>query len=514
MKLYTYLIVSLFSLNIFSCEFSNPKILNIFTSLELENSFAFDVNKTLKEIPIMRAFNCKKLALRNQFIMIGFGPELNELSDEISSYSFNDDIKPTSCSIENSPIEILPFEEKLKDFKQKKNYYNKCVQIYIEDEGTLPLKITEKQEGCKVQKISKNKAVIEGGYCFVKPNVTSSFLFKFRIKSECQTREGLKALNIDPSDLKGTLNFYAAGDETGMSSSLQALDSSATRLITSSDNNVLPSTESYGGRHPEFPSQWVNPNPYLGQIRIESIGPRKYRINTPLLVDNRCEEKCESGTCYSPCNYAQPAAYEALLYQVGEAKDNILTSWYDGGVVAPNYQGFIQGIGFEIPKSYLSEKETYKLELNFNDPKYDFDRFKNQIIRKFGLLQQQLPEIGSGSITAIPEIGDISNLASIPGINEIYGLNFSSGLSSFEAAYELLHSYLDYKIWPPYYDENCNNGLTECLGSGSDQTKIELFFKLSDLQSDNVKIEVIKVQRKAKLMKDYTGTKLPYLKCL
>jgi hypothetical protein len=507
------IILALFSINSFACEFDTPKVMNVYTSLDREGSFAFDLNKTLNELPILRAFNCKKLALRNRYIMLGLGPELNEMNDEVKTYSFNDDIKSSQCTIENSPLKVTPFEEKLKLFKEKKKYYNKCVQIYIDDEGRLPLKITEEQPGCKVHKISTHKAVVEGGYCFVKPNVTSSYLFKLKIKKECQTRAGLVKLGITPMDIKGILNFYAAGDESGMSTSLQALESTPLRLITSSDNNVLPSSESYGGLHPEFPVQWVNPNTFLGKVKIQDIGGQRYRINTPLLVDNKCASKCEDGLCYSPCNYAQPVVFEALLYELGKTKKSILTSWYDGGVAGPGYQGFIQGIGFEIPLRYLSEDETYKLELTFSDPKYDFDKFKNRIVRKFGRIQQHLPQLGRSGMAQIPEINDILEISDMPGVREIYGLNFSSGLNSLKSAYDLLRSYLNYKIWPPYYDKNCDVNLENCLSAGSDENKIELTFTITKTEGREVKVNVIKVERKSKLMKNYIGTKLPFLKC-
>jgi hypothetical protein len=157
-------ILTFLTLNAFACEFDTPRAMNIYTSLDREGSFAFDINRTLNDIPILRAFNCKKLALKSKYIMIGLGPELNELNDEVRTYSFNDDIKSSSCTVENSPYKILSFEEKLKDFKQKKKYYNECVEIYIDDEGMLPLKITEEQPGCFVRKISTHKAVIDGGY--------------------------------------------------------------------------------------------------------------------------------------------------------------------------------------------------------------------------------------------------------------------------------------------------------------------------------------------------------------
>lgn len=509
-----FLIIAVLKISlVYSCEIDTVKSLNLYTNFERKGTFAFDVNRTLNMIPSFRAFNCKKLALKNRYMMIGMGPELNEFDDEVRTFSFNDDIRSSQCRIKNSPIKILPFQDKLKIFKQKKKYYNKCVQVYIDDEGTIPLRITQNQPGCKVRKITSHKAVIEGGYCFIKPNITSSFLFKLRIRPECQTREGLKSLGLDPSDIKGIFNFYSAGDETGLSTSLQALDSVPLRLITSSDPNVIESSESYGGLHPEFPVNYVNPNTFLGDVKMEDIGGDRYRLRTPVLVDNRCDKKCSNGICYSPCNYAQPVVYEALLYEVEKNKDSILTSWYDGGVAGPGYQGFINGVGFEIPTRYFNENKQYKLVLNFNDPKFDFEKFKNRIVRKFGRIQQHLPELGRSNMAQIPDINDILEVSTLPEIREIYGLNFLSGLNGLKSAYDLLRSYLAYKIWPPYYESNCNSKLKNCMSAGSDTTKLELFFRYKKNQDGNLSILVDKVKRKSNVLSNYVDNKLPKLEC-
>ena len=513
-----FLFVFLLNSKLFACEFDKPTALNIYTSLNNQSSHAYDATKTLHDMPIIRAFNCKKLALRNQYVMIGLGPELNEFSDHVRTYSFNDSIKPSSCKVENSPIKILSFEEKLKGFKKHKEYYNKCVEIYIDDEGIQPLKISEEQPGCKVRRLTNHKAVIEGGYCFIKPNVGSSFLFKLRIKKECQTRAGLEALNLNPTDIKGIFNFYAAGDDSGNSRSLRALDSVSLRLLTNSDEKIIPSSESYGDLYPQFPTLWVNPNTHLAQVVMEDMGANKFKIRAPLLVDNRCKKLCKNGLCYSSCNYAQPVVYEARLYEVGRKKDHILTSWYDGGVAGANYQGFIHGVGFEIPSTYFDSSKTYRIELNFNDPKFDFERFKNRIIRKFGEIQQKIPQLGRSGIAPIPTINEINKLSELPEIRQIFGINFESGIESLKSAVELLRSYLSYKTWPPYYDKNCSTDLKKCASAGSDDTKINFYFKYEhyyDEEEDEDLIRVIplKVKRSSKLLQNYTGTKLPYLKC-
>jgi len=506
--LLTFILISAKS---FSCEFDTPKDYALFTSLESNQTHAFDHEKTLYELPIFRAFNCQKVALKNQFIMIGIGPELNEFDDQVQSFSFSDEIYPSKCSIKNAPFAVMSFDEKLKIFKSKKDYINNCLEIIIEDEGRMPLKITEEQPGCKVNKVTNHKAIYQGGFCFVKPTITSSYLVKVKVKKECQTRDGLKALKLNPTDIKSIINFYSAGDETGSSGQLQALNTTNMRLITNTDASVIKSSDSYGEINPQFPADYINPNIYMAETKIQEYGPN-FKFETPILVDNRCKETCLEGLCYSPCQYAQPAVFEAQLFSVSKRKESFLTSWYDGGVAQPNYQGFINGTGFLIPKTYLEDGKVYKLVLNFNDPKFDFEKFKDRIVRKFGEMRQHLPQMNRNGISDIPEINEIISLAQIPSIRDIYGINFAEGLEGLTKSLELLRSYLGYKMWPPYYDQTCSADMTKCMSSSMKNLEIIYTFKLNII-NDTPSITTINMERKSKLEADYINTKLPKLEC-
>lgn len=498
-----------------ACKFSFVKSLSLFTSLESELTTAFDENRSLFEIPSIRAFECQKMALQRQFLMIGLGPEVNEFDDQVQSYSFSDEFYPSMCTIKNSPFPVLTFEEKLKLFKEKKQYFKSCIEFYVEDEGKIPMRLPADNPGCTVTKITSHKASFTGGFCFFQPNVTSSYLIKMRIRPECQSRSGMKDLGLTPMDIKGILNFYSAGDTSGQASNLSAIESTPLRLITNSDENVLSSSESYGQINPQFPDQYVAPEVHMGQASIEDIGGRRVRFTTPVLVDNRCGQKCADGLCYSPCKYAQPVVFEVRLKEIDHkrGKEHFLTSWYDGGVAQPDYQGFIRGVGFEIPSNYIEANKNYKLELHFYDPKFDFERFKNRIIRKFGRIQQQLPSMGRSTMPAIPEINDIMEIARFPEIREILGIDFENGMGNLKNEIALLRSYLGYKLWPPYYNEACTKDLSECKSISSSENRIEMSFKTGEVDNQKYKLSDIKIKKIGPFGKTEVFNEAPYLKC-
>lgn len=506
------LVLLTFSIKSFACEFDNPKTFSLFTSLETESTHAFDENKTLYDIPFFRAFNCKKLALKNQYLMIGQGPEVTEFDDQVTSFSFSDEFYPSQCKIENSPFKVLDFDTKLKTFKERKKYLNNCLEIYIEDEGRMPLRIKENQVGCKVTKLTTHKALVQGGFCFVKPSVTSSYIVKVKVKKECQTKSGLSSIAPGALDVKGIFNFYSSGDDSGTSSSLVALQSTTMRILTNSDEKIITSNDSYGGINPQFPANFVNPNVHAGEFTMQDYGPN-YKIETPILVDNRCKKVCDGKICYGPCEYAQPVAYEVRLYDISKRKTEILTSWYDGGVAQPGYQGFIRGNGFEIPKIYLESGKKYRLKYSFNDPKYDFEKLKDRIIRKFGQIQQRIPQMNRNGINDIPEINEIVRISELPNIREIYGINFVSGLEDLKDTLALLRSYLSYKLWPPYYEKTCNPNLTKCVSSSIKNLEIDIDFKFVLDEQQMPKIKIIKMKRTPLFGKQTETSSLPVLKC-
>ncbi|MCT4642680.1 MAG: hypothetical protein N4A33_10340 [Bacteriovoracaceae bacterium] len=507
----TFLLISGSS---FACEFESLDQISIATSLKNKRSFFFNEKKAHHDKSVVRAFNCNKLALSNKYLMIANGPQIIEFDDSIKSFSYTDNIRPSNCTIENAPYELMSFEEKKKLFVEKKNYFKNCVETYIEDEGNMPLNIKEDQPGCTVKKINTHKAVFSGGFCFVKPNFTSTYLIKTRIKKECTTYEGVKKLGVQPMDLKGNVNYYASGDDSGSSIQLEALDSIPVRIITNAESDFMESSDDFGLDHPTFPTSWVDVKPFVAQPFIQFRGD--YVIFKPkFFVDNRCARKCKNGICHGECDFATPVVANIALKAYSEKKEKYeyLTSWIDGGVAQPGYQGLITGAGFNIPSHYINEKDNFRLVFEFDDPKFDFERFKNHIVRKYGRIEQHLPRLGRSDISKIPDINEIREQALLPQIRVVDGLNFDRRLDGLSSALDTLRQYLNYKVWPPYYSRLCDRTLQNCKDIKANYIKIIVDFKLKK-NGMNYKMLVKEVTKKDIFTKQkYKNNKLPALKC-
>jgi hypothetical protein len=325
----------------------------------------------------------------------------------------------------------------------------------------------------------------------------------------------LAAKNIQPMDLKGNMNYYSAGDDSGSSVQLEALESIPLRIVTNSEEQFMPTTTDYGLAHPTFPRAWVNVKPFLAKPAVQYRGDYVV-FKTKFFVDNRCERKCSKGICLGPCDFATPVVANMALKGWNEKRKryDYLTSWTDGGVVQPQFQGLITGLGFNIPKHYINETDTFRLVVEFDDPKFDFEKFKNNIKRRYGRMEQHLPRLGRSEIASIPNINQIRENALLPSITTINGLNFDQKLDGASAAVDTLRQFLNYKVWPPYYDSLCNKDLSTCtdIKKRYVSTIVDFKFKRSGMNYD---IEVISLKHNNKIdnKQNNNNNKLPALNC-
>jgi hypothetical protein len=219
----------------------------------------------------------------------------------------------------------------------------------------------------------------------------------------------------------------------------------------------------------------------------------------------------------SPCDYAQPVVSEITLYDITKKKKGeYLTPWHDGGVAWPGYQGFINGFGFDISNEYLEVGNNYKLVYRFRDPKFDFERFKNRIKRKFGYIEQQIPNLSRSSINPIPHINEILGIRNMPEIREIIGIDFANGsFNGLASSARLLKEYLGYKVWPPYFESVCNPSLSTCEELKDELIDIVVHFKLGAKdEGGNFTITDTKFDRKSYILKNVSNIRdLPELKC-
>lgn len=506
----------------FACEIAQPDQFSLSTSTTEKQVSAYTIKGVLQEIPDFRAFNCQKTAMGQKFLMVAFGPQNLEFSDRVGIFNFSQEYRDSGCFIENTPFKKnQTFSDRFSYLKEKWNYIQSCYQVELEEEGPMALNMPEVQPGCKYERIGKQKMRFNGGFCYVKPNIASSYIVKLRLREECKSNEGLSKLNVKISDVEAMLNFYSSGDASGQSIDLTAISTFPIRLTVNPNDKLVKPSEDFGVNTPLFPSQYTIPEIHLGTPEGKDVGSGRIQIRLPYWVENTCSRKCDSvtGQCQSACDYAQPMVGNVEYFELESGKKPaFLTSWFEGGVGQPSFQGEIYGTGFEIPNSLMEVGKTYRYVVSFNDPKFDFEKFKNRVGGRLTRFEQRIGEIGRSQIRPIPETPSIGSLAAIPYIETIQGVNFlADSMSSIDRAVDSLRAYLAFKLWPPYFDNICSEDGKNCHGIRDDYLTLTMDFKVKSFNEEEktYSYEIMNVSKSSKLGGNYKkeNPAMPFIKC-
>ncbi len=505
-----------------ACEIAEPSQFALSTSTSEQTTSAYNPAGVLQEVPNFRAFNCQKLAMGNKYLMIALGPQNLEFSDRVGIFNFSQDYRDSGCFIENTPFKKnQTFAERFALLKDKWKYIKSCFSVELEEEGPMALSMPEVQPGCTYERIGKQKMRFNGGFCYVKPNIGSSYILTLRVKEECKTNAGLAKLGISVSDFESLLNFYSSGDASGQSIDLSAISTFPLRMTVAPNDKLVKPSEDFGILTPQFPADFPIPDIHLGTPEGKDVGAGRIQIRLPFWVENTCQKRCDvSGQCQSACDYAQPMVGNVEYSELDPKKKEpvFLTSWYEGGVGQPAFQGELFGTGFEIPNSLVELGKSYRFQVSFNDPKFDFERFKNRIGGRLTRFEQRIGEIGRSQIRPIPETPQIGELEKIPFIEGIQGVNFlQDSMTSIDRAVASLRAYLSFKLWPPYFDRICSADGKDCGGIKDDYLVLTVDVRVKSFNEEEKKyeFEILKTTRTSKLAGSYVkeNPAMPYIKC-
>ena len=450
--------------------------------------------------------------------MIAFGPQNLEFTDRVVNYDFTNNYKDRACKISNSPFQLnFEYDFRKKNLQKKWDTIKSCYQIQITEEAKVPLSIPDKQPGCDYQRIGSNQMTFNGGFCFVKPGAESSYLISFKLKEECLDYDGLNKLNIKTSDFQAILNFYVAGDASGSSIDLTALKSFPVRLSVSPEEKLFTPSEVYDGLTPQFPSSYHLPDTHLGSPEARQFPGGKVQLRIPFWVENSCLKKCLNGHCQGLCDYTQPVVGHVEFFELVEnAQPAFISSWYQGGVAPPLYQGEISGQNIILSDEVFKMGSQYRINIHFNDPKFDYENLKKQINSKIAGIQQSIGTIGSSSIKPIPNIPVLIQTDQIPTYESIPGINFQSNVHEpVDRALEILSTYLRFKVWPPYFGNICSK--KKCLPIQDHYLTLAMDLTVigQDQETKNYEIKVQRISRESEFLENYVkeDPKMPKIVC-
>ena len=478
-------------------------------STEKESTSYYLEDGILSEIPSIKASNCSAPSAGGKYLMIALGPEVIEFEDNVRGLNFNGNFGAKKCELTDNPFSRpATHETRENKFNEEWKLIKSCIDVIVEDEGPRPLEAPEKQVGCELRKLSKNKASFNGGFCFFKPNFGSTYKVRLQAKSECTSKAAIAKLSLKTYELLAGINFYTSGDASGSSVNLTALSNTKIKLTINPLKNILSSSEDYGLNYPTWPEIWSMPDVHFSRMKLNKTGNDRIEIEMPMLVDNNCSARCSDGVCQSACDYSQPIVGEFSLYELIKGKVELITSWHDGGIAPGKFQGIIKGLKNEVPQSYFESGKTFRIEAVFIDPKYDYEIFKKRIRSILNNFRQRIGSIGNSGIPGIQPIPPINDSRSLPSLGKIPDLVFDRSINEIDRQVELLRSYLSYRLWPPFYTNLCHED--RCVPTNDGFMSLSVDFKIKDNISENeLTYEVINISRKSLLVPEYEKIAFP-----
>lgn len=482
----------------FACKVNTPKIINMGVSTTDSQYFSYGLKSLDQEVPYSVVNGCADTAAKRKYLMVTFGPEVVEASDAIRGTNYNRQFADAYCSIKNNPLKTVMTHDQAKAaFEKKWKYIQECVEIQVTDVGTRPLSYPTDQEGCKVTPVSQKSAIFRGGYCFFKPSVDSEFNVLIGISKACQGLAAYKDLKVNLQDINANLNFYTSSQYNTDDLDLTALATTPVRISTNPVKPILTPSEDYGIVRPVFPAVFPVGDVHLGQMTFSPSGTQYIAIKTPFIVSNVCKEVEANGVKSSSCDYATPYVAEVTLKN---SKNQVEATWFDGGIANAQWQGIINGEGFQVMKDAFPTNKVYRLEINFADPYYDFNYFKGRIKNKIGLVNARLPLFNNdGSIREINDFRDIEEIDQMIEVAEISSLNFKDRLLGLANGRRRLSGFFSTTMYPPIYTNACNIESGACTKLGKSFVKFVATFLLKDDYS----IADLKVERESALLGSY-----------
>lgn len=490
--------MSIFSVSSFACSVSNTSYVNLAISTVEEKIFTYDTKNVDEKLPGVVISNCKETAAKKKFVMITFGPDVVGKNDSDRGTNFDKVFVGESCSIKNNPLIKLQSTEDVKAvFDSRWKFIDQCVEMTVTERGSKPLSYPLDQEGCKITKLSTQAATFSGGYCFFKPSSDSYYHLSVGVKESCKNTEAYKEFGINLQDFEAGFNYYTSSEYKDEITDLSSFGSSSVRLSINPRKELFLPSDDYGLLRPTFPGNYPLGDIHLGKIEVKNSGNNSVIIKTPLIVNNFCKSIEKDGIKSSICDYATPYVAEVKLLNT---KGSLEALWYDGGIAPSQWQGILNGQGQRISKDILKVNATYKLEILFSDPNFEYNNFKKVIVKKMRAIQTGFPSLFAGS--GISEIPDLSFIDSIPDmltVGDVGEVGFPADIDSLDSQRKKLGSYFSTTMFPPTYSKACHPESGVCQQVGGELVKLTAIFKVNE----DYTISNLEIERASKILGSY-----------
>lgn len=457
--LFTFFLLIIFPLQkSYGCKVRSKGNMHLFISPEKQE---FGGKNKKSRIKISK---CKRS--RNKYLMITGAPAFVDV-DYTTSFPFTANPPQTGCGLTDSRLKnIQTYEEKKALYLEQNKFFTKCVSALVEDTSGVPIRPARKQVGnCKITKISRNKAELQGNFCFIKVHRNSSFDIQYTIKNKCLNPQYLKKNNMTGKEFTAGLSYLIAGNSSGQSTDLKILKVIPARFSINPPKKVIETTSTYGKTLSSWPLN-MGFDLHFGPLKLQkSYGmDAGSSIITSFVVDHRCAKICQEKTCVYPCDYPAPLVAEFKLgHYKKNGKKRVFGYWINGGVIPPRWQGLLKLKEQKIEHYIFKPNQKYFLNIKFANPGSLYPYVSKSWVEFLIALDSDQKDANDLSpLTAIKLLPGLKGLSIMPQVKEI-----TAGAHSINTPISptVALNFITYNKWPPYIKKYCHPFDDRCVSA-------------------------------------------------
>lgn len=501
------------------CQMSKDYRFNFFISPETKASGLFGA--MADRIPPTVISNCKSAG--GKFLGFGLGLRQPYFSSDSSDVSFDGELRPEVCKIENSPTEnILQFDEKLKQFKEQFKILRSCTYMELTHLDNKPISFNPQQTYCKMKKLPNGKVQAEGDFCYVRISPDLRVAVSIILKPDCLKPEFLAQNNLNPRDLDARLQTFVVDDESNISTD-NMIGTTKVRLAIMPSSDMMSVNQDVGPETARFPTTFTT-DIHQGPIVIKdgSFGDdKKVLFDLSLFLDTRSNRNCRNGACVGPGDFQMPVASEVEVYEVlPSGKRHFLDSWYGGNTSDPfakaQWQGLFRFDGKVSEGLEIFDGKIYEVQMNFYNPYDDY----LMLIKGFEQILIDLTLMnGTAGKDFIQPLNSIGGLLGLPVIPVLPQLGSTEIEEQLEKVRQLMARLGADQTYPPFYMQVCNSLQTKCqkVNATSKYLTLKTRFTVKGKDEDTgaFKLTKITTTRESSVVPAYNHTinELPKLVC-
>ncbi|UYL07325.1 hypothetical protein B9G69_009730 [Bdellovibrio sp. SKB1291214] len=490
-----------------ACVVDNDDRIQLNVSPETKSWGDYNGNKL---ITASKVYKCEQDAGR--YLMLSMGATQWSASTDVKDTYLFDTYEPETCSLKNSKAFASYTPERTKaNFSRQYKFIRSCFDLRVVDMGGAQIIAKENQQYCKVERTSDGAVILRGDMCFLKIRAQSNFAVQPIFNNKCADPDYLRSIGVQAQDIYANLNILTTGDDSGYSEDVDNIGSRALHINITPNSKVLNLSEDFGASVPRFPTSY-NINADWGDLKIHTDFENKTEIDLSFFVSNMASEKCVAGECSSSSNFTQPFVGQVELFKLSSGRPpKLVEEWWDGGLVPPNWQGFVKGIQYRVPDTVVDAGGRYRMVATFQDPTDDYAIYLNGLRQM--LLRMYDVEGATVGVDTLPALATLNTLGVIPGFNGTRVLNQNNQSVDLSQTLKGLEEIISSTVWPPYYSAICDHDKCTKIKNRKFHQRLVLEFVVGrpEVGEDEVKIQDIHMQKISPIFDNYPMQKADFV---